>query len=74
MFFSLLQHETQKVIALSSSLTHYYWDPGGLACSFYILPIHPELPVFRGLHDQHPGSCPACWGSEPQPQQVPEVT
>lgn len=68
-----LQHETQAVVAFPASLTHHYWDAGGLACPPHILPVYPGHPVSWGLHDQYPGPCSPRWGPELWPRQTPEV-
>lgn len=67
------QHETQAVVAFPASLTHHYWDVGGLACPPLSLPVYPGPSVARGLHDQYPGPRPARWGPELWPRPTPEA-
>lgn len=72
-FFLPVQDETQAVASLPASLTHHYWDAGGLTRPSLTLPVYPELPVSRGLHDQYTGSCPPRGTPELRPRQAPEV-
>uniref|UniRef100_A0A146R648 Uncharacterized protein n=1 Tax=Fundulus heteroclitus TaxID=8078 RepID=A0A146R648_FUNHE len=63
----------RQAAVVSASTAHNYRDARGPACPSLLHEAIPELPLFGGLHVQHPGPCAARRGCELRPRQTPEV-